>query len=223
LEESAEHMLDYEEIMSWEGRYRANLINKIIGYKPANLIGTRSSDGRENLALFNSLVHIGANPPYLGFILRPATVPRHTYENIRATGFYTVNAVTTKIHGQAHMTSAKYEADTSEFEACGLTPVYLGGFQAPFVAESPVRIGMSFVEEHLITCNDTRLIIGRVECLQVPEGSIGPDGHLSLDQLGLTAIGGLDTYYQANMIDRYAYARPGSALSKVDTSREAGS
>lgn len=209
-------MLDYEEIMGWESRYRANLINKIIGYKPANLIGTRSPGGQENLALFNSLVHIGANPPYLGFMLRPTTVPRHTYENIRATGFYTVNAVTAKIHGQAHLTSGKFDAGISEFEACELEPEYLGGFQAPFVAESPIKIGMSFVEEHLIACNDTRLIVGRVECLQVPGGSIAADGDLSLDQLDLTAIGGLDTYYRGNKIDRYAYYRPGEALRRLD-------
>ena len=209
-------MLDFDEIMSWEGRYRANLINKIIGYKPANLIGTRSPDGHENLALFNSLVHIGANPPYLGFILRPTTVARHTYANIRATGFYTVNAVTANIHGKAHMTSGKFDADTSEFEACGLEAINLGNFQAPFVRESPVKIGMSYVEEYPISCNDTRLIIGRVECLQVPEGSIAADGDLPLDQLDLTAIGGLDTYYSGNKVSRFAYFRPGEALRRLD-------
>lgn len=73
----------FDEIMRLPSRYRANLINKVSGFKPANLIGTKSKSGQTNLAVFNSVVHIGANPPYLGFILRPTTVERHTYENIK--------------------------------------------------------------------------------------------------------------------------------------------
>ena len=34
--------------------YRLNLINSITGYKPANLIGTKSKNGVTNLAIFSS-------------------------------------------------------------------------------------------------------------------------------------------------------------------------
>ena len=51
--------------------------NALSGAKPGYLIG--SGEGKdENLAIFNSITHIGANPPLLGFIQRPATVDRHT-------------------------------------------------------------------------------------------------------------------------------------------------
>ena len=94
----------YEDIMQWPSRYRGTLLNKVSGLKSANLIGTKSKEGSTNLAIFNSVVHIGANPPYLGFVLRPTTVERHTYENIRHTGVYTINQITTQIHQQAHQT-----------------------------------------------------------------------------------------------------------------------
>ena len=79
----------FEELMALPNRYKGVLLNKVSGVKPGNLIGTRSESGINNLAVFNSVVHIGANPPYLGFILRPTTVERHTYENIKETGYYT--------------------------------------------------------------------------------------------------------------------------------------
>jgi len=206
---------DLEALEAMEGRTRATLINKIAGYKPANLIGTRSRAGVENLALFNSVVHIGANPPYLGFILRPTTVRRHTYENLMDTGFYTINQVTSEIHKQAHCTSGKYPGDSSEFEACRLTPLYQDDFQAPYVAESAIKIGLTFKEEHLL-CNGTRLIVGSVSHLYLPKGAISSDGDVALEKLGTVAIGGLDTYYRGEKLGRYGYYSPGEELKELD-------
>ncbi|WP_350284509.1 flavin reductase [uncultured Croceitalea sp.] len=198
----------YDDLMQLPSRYRANLINKVSGYKAANLIGTKSKIGQANLAVFNSVVHIGANPPYLGFVLRPETVERHTYENIKETGVYTINQITTKIHQQAHQTSAKYERDVSEFDAVGLSTYYKGGFQAPFVAESHIKIALSFEEEHLVKCNNTRLVVGKIEHLIVPEASIFEDGDVALEDLDTAAVAGLNNYYKVEKLGKYEYAKP---------------
>jgi flavin reductase (DIM6/NTAB) family NADH-FMN oxidoreductase RutF len=198
----------FDDIMQLPSRYRANLINKVSGYKPANLIGTKSKSGQTNLAVFNSVMHIGANPPYLGFILRPTTVERHTYENIKETGVYTINQITTKIHQQAHQTSAKYERGVSEFDAVGLTEFYQNDFHAPFVAESHIKIGLSFQEEQLIQCNDTRLIIGKIEHLILPESAILEDGDVVLEDLDTAAVAGLYNYYKPEHLGKYGYAKP---------------
>ena len=197
-----------DDLMQLPRRYRGQLLNKISGLKPANLIGTKSKIGQTNLAIFNSVVHIGANPPFLGFILRPTTVERHTYENIRDSGVYTINQVTQAIYRQAHQTSAKYERTLSEFKAVGLNEYYHHNFDAPFVAESPIKIGLRFEEEHYIKCNDTRLVIGKIEHLLLPENSIEEDGNLALEKLDSVAIGGLDTYYSIEKLARLAYATP---------------
>ena len=198
----------FDEIMELPSRYRANLINKVSGFKSANLIGTQSKNGQTNLAIFNSVMHIGANPPYLGFILRPTTVQRHTYENIKETGVYTINQVTTKIHQQAHQTSAKYERAISEFEAVGLTEFYQDDFHAPFVAESHIKIGLSFQEEQLIQCNDTRLVIGKIEHLILPEAAILEDGDVALEQIDTATVAGLYNYYKPEHIGKYGYIKP---------------
>ena len=77
--------------------YRLNLINSITGYKPANLIGTKSKNGVTNLAIFSSVIHLGSNPALIGIVTRPNTVPRHTYKNIIDTKYFTINHISKEI------------------------------------------------------------------------------------------------------------------------------
>ena len=207
--------LDGDKIAQLPSRYRARLINNISGFKSANLIGTVSEVGIENLAIFNSVVHIGASPPYLGFVLRPATVERHTYENLKSTGYYTVNQVHAGIHQKAHMTSGKFDRGVSEFDFCGLTSDYLSGFPAPFVAESFIKIGLSFAEEHKIACNGTIFVVGKIELLELPASAVKKDGHIALDSLETVAISGLESYFSAKGLGRYAYYKPGEELKSI--------
>lgn len=189
---------------------RTNLINSLSGYKPANLIGTISPDGRQtNLAVFSSVVHVGADPPLLGFVQRPTgEVSRHTYENIRATGVYTINHVRQAFVERAHYTSAKFDRNVSEFAACGLTEEFLEGFAAPFVGESLVKIGLKFVEELPIKINGTIFVVGEIMHLVFPENSLLADGNLDLNLIECVCISGLDTYHRAEKIARFPYARP---------------
>ncbi len=190
-------------------RKRANLINSVIGYKPANLIGTISAAKRTNLAIFSSVVHIGANPPLLGFIMRPAGgVERHTYENIIETGVYTINHVHESFVEKAHYTSAKFDREVSEFTVCKLTEEYLEHFAAPFVRESKIKIGLKFAEEIPIRLNDTILIIGEIEHLILPENSLPETGNVDLNIVEDICISGLDTYHQVRKLETFPYAKP---------------
>ena len=79
------HHLEKSELESLSKIYRLNLINSITGYKSAHLLGTTSTIGVDNLAVFSSVVHLGSNPALIGFILRPTTVPRHSHANMKST------------------------------------------------------------------------------------------------------------------------------------------
>jgi flavin reductase (DIM6/NTAB) family NADH-FMN oxidoreductase RutF len=68
-----------ENILNFEKNFRTKFINSLSGFKSANLIGTISKTGKTNLAIFNSVIHVGANPSLIGLLIRPASVPRHTY------------------------------------------------------------------------------------------------------------------------------------------------
>jgi flavin reductase (DIM6/NTAB) family NADH-FMN oxidoreductase RutF len=188
-------------------RVRARLINSVSGYKPANLIGTVSSTGSTNLAVFSSVVHLGANPPLLGFILRSAgDVPRHTYDNIKRTGWYTINHVHETFVEKAHFTSAKFPPEISEFTQCRLKEQWLEGFAAPFVEQSKIKLGMKFVQEIPLEINRTILVIGEIIHLFLPEDVLLPGGNIDLNGVGDVCISGLDTYHRVEKIATYPYA-----------------
>lgn len=196
-----------DHLKTFERFYRANLINGISGFKPAALIGTKSGDGVSNLAIFSSVVHLGADPALIGFIQRPVGVSGDTYRNILETGYYTINHVEESTVDRAHYTSARFDAGVSEFEACGFTEEYLGDFFAPFVRESPIRIGLQFAEEFHIRRNDTRLIIGEIRHLTLPEESLLPDGNVDLNRAGVVSVSGLAYYHKPARIGEFPYAR----------------
>lgn len=85
----------YEEddIVQFETRYRANFINSLGGFKSVTLIGTKSVQGNDNLAIFSSLFHLGANPALCGIIIRPNEEKQNTLGNIVTTGYYTINHI----------------------------------------------------------------------------------------------------------------------------------
>ncbi len=191
-----------------EHLYKINLMNSISGYKSANLVATKSEDGVTNLAIFSSVVHYGSSPAILGFVLRPTTVARNTYDNIKKTGFYTINAVCEGIIEGAHHTSAKYASGISEFDKTDLSPEYKDGFHAPYVTESPLQIGMKFLEEYHIKANGTILVLGEVTDLYFKDSMLSKDGFLNLSKEKIVAINGLDTYMVSEKYKRLSYQRP---------------
>ncbi|MEZ5031586.1 MAG: flavin reductase [Saprospiraceae bacterium] len=199
-----------EAIQAMDRRFRANLVNSLAGYKQPVLVGTRSADGQTNLAIFNSLLHIGADPALYGLLVRPHTVRRDTLENILETGTYTLNYPSVHMMQPAHQTSAKYPQEESEFDATGLTVEYRDDWPAPFVKEAPVQIAMSLSERLDIQSNNTILLIGRMNALHLDPGLIQPDGFAELHQANVLACVGLDAYYQPRFLERLAYARPDS-------------
>ena len=197
-----------EELGKMPSRYRAHLINSCTGYKSANLLGSKSEVGISNLAIFNSVVHIGSTPPMLGFILRPLTVKRNTYANFKDSGFFTVNQVNESIIKDAHHTAASYDEDISEFSKTKLTETYLDNFQAPYVKESAIKLGCSYVNEYEIKENGCLLIIGAIEHVYLPDDILQNDGWLQLDKAQTVAINGLDAYALPQLLARFAYAKP---------------
>ncbi|MBL6729506.1 MAG: flavin reductase [Bacteroidia bacterium] len=211
--------LSKKDIQSMQKVERLNLINSLSGIKPANLIGTKDKNGNENLAIFSSVIHLGSNPALFGFILRPqGDVRRHTHENIISTEMYTINFVTTDFMKNAHYTSAKFDAKTNEFEKSKLTPSYIKEFDAPFVKESPIKMGLRFVEEIPIKSNGTTLMVGQVEHIIMPDESMHDNGHLDLGFFNVAGISGLNTYYSLTKKDRFPYVRKNFKLEdlKID-------
>ena len=201
-----------ENLNHLSGRYRAQFINSITGAKSANLIGTIAEDGQTNLAIFSSVVHIGSKPPLLGFVLRPTTVERHTYHNIKANSKFTLNHIHTDMIDKAHQTSAKYGREISEFDAVGLEEEYLKDCKAPFVKSSRIKIACQYKNEYLIEENGCRLVIGEITDVYFDENFQAHDGFLDISKSESIGILGSDAYVKMTMLNRFEYAEPGKQL-----------
>ena len=199
---------DTKDINKLHKIYKINLINSCSGFKSANLLGTISNEGITNVAIFSSVTHLGSNPPTLGFILRPTTVPRDTYKNIKETGTFTINHIWEDIIEDAHHTSAKYPEEVSEFEMTTLEPEFKGNYKAPFVKNAPVQMNMKFVEEIYVSSNDVMLIVAQIQELYVNDELLQEDGLINLSLGKVVAINGLDTYATPTFKKQLTYQRP---------------
>ena len=204
----AQQTISRNDLLKLDKIKRINLVNSLSGFKSANLIGTTSKMSKENLAIFSSVIHVGSDPPLLGFLVRPNKPKRHTYTNIKQTGFFTINHVCKRIFNDAHHTSAKYPENISEFSKTDFEPEYIDGFQAPFVKDAKVRLACRFRNEYPIQENNTLLLVSEILSIHLEDGIIESDGWLNLQQAGSVTINGLDGYAKPELIDRFQYAKP---------------
>lgn len=195
------------QIANMERLERVAFVNSLSGFKSLNLIASIDGNGNENVAIFNSVVHLGADPALLGFINRPDEVERNTLSNIKETGYYTINHIQESFIDAAHQTSARYPKGVSEFEAVGLTPEYRDAFQVPFVKESSVQISLSLVEVLPITVNNTYLIIGEILDVYLPKSILLEDGSLAIERISTVCGSSLNGYHSPKLIKRKAYAK----------------
>ncbi|HEK20493.1 MULTISPECIES: flavin reductase family protein [unclassified Mucilaginibacter] len=208
-------VISSEQIAEMEKSYRTAMMNSISGYKPLNLLGTISEDGKPNLCVVSSVFHMGSNPPLLGMVIRPARPHNDSLKNIGSVKQYTLNNVQENFYVNAHQTSASYPSGVSEFKECGFNEYYLEDFKAPFVAESSVKIGL--VPEQIldIDLNGTTIVIGKIQHLILDDAAVLPDG--TIDHVGVSTVTGtgLDSYFLPGFLGRLPYAKPGLSLKAV--------
>ena len=202
--------LSKTDILNTDHVRRLLIINAISGIKPANLIGTKSNDGRANVAIFSSVVHLGSQPGYFGIITRPdVDIRRHTMENINENGLFTINHVHADFIENAHYTSAKFSDDINEFERCGLAEEYLYDFDAPFVKASQLKFGLKLVEQLHIKSSDCIMLIGELQHLVIPDNAIDDRDYIDLAASDTVGVSGLNNYYGLEKIGEFPYAREG--------------
>ncbi|MFZ9029189.1 MAG: flavin reductase family protein [Crocinitomicaceae bacterium] len=201
-------LLNKNDITTLSLARRINLINSVTGIKPGNLIGTVSNFGNQNAAVISSVVHLSSNPALIGFFMRPhKDFRRDTLNNILETGYFSINSIPLELTKNAHYTSAKFDEETSEFEACNLTPEIIDNFVAPFVQESAIKIGMKLTDTVPISASNTTLVIGEIELLNMDETLLSEEYYIHLDKAGCAGIGGLNSYYSLKLEDSYPYVR----------------
>jgi flavin reductase (DIM6/NTAB) family NADH-FMN oxidoreductase RutF len=203
------------QIEQLEKQKRVHLINSLGGFKSVALVGTADKFGNENLAIFNSFFHIGANPPLIGLVFRPSPPERDTLHNILETRFYTINHINESIYKQAHQTSARYDSSISEFDATNLKPEYKDGFTPPFVLDSNIQLAIEYKEKVDISINNTILLIGEIVQIYIPENCLHDDGFIDIEKANTITCSGLDSYHKTIQLDRLSYAKPNKEITSI--------
>jgi flavin reductase (DIM6/NTAB) family NADH-FMN oxidoreductase RutF len=197
-----------KELLAMDKRTRITLVNSLPGYKCLQLVATLTPAGTSNLAIINSVFHVGADPALLGFVLRPKSDEHDTLSNLVANGKYTFNNVLPEWYEKAHQTSARYASGFSEFVECGFTEYFFSDFAVPFVAESTIKVAMELREVIPVKINGTTIVIGEIMQLIANEKIIGTDGYVDHDRAGTVSVVGLDSYFTGLPLTRLAYAKP---------------
>ena len=185
-----------KDLIKLPSRTRANLVNKMAGFKSPVLIGTRNQKGKNNLSIVSSLVHLGSSPSLLGMNLRPRTeMYSHTLKNIESEKQFTVSFIDKSIYKKSHLCSAKLPANESEFEYSGLTPEFnvIANWSTPHVAESKIQIGL-VLSDHFQLKNKCNFIVGEVNWIKISDALL--ENKFDLKQLeNHVSILGLYEYY----------------------------
>ena len=205
-----------DEIQGWDRFYRANFVNSLSGFKPVSLISSINKGGVPNLGVFANIVHIGADPAYLGFINRPIDAAPHTLSNIRANGLYTINHIHPAFVTQAHQASAKYPEGVNEFSAVGLTEEFKADFVVPFVLESQVQYAMELAEIIPLRMNNTFLVVGKLLHAFLEPSILSNDGFINLHQASSMVSLGMDAYYTTQPNVRLQYAKTDRPAAQID-------
>jgi flavin reductase (DIM6/NTAB) family NADH-FMN oxidoreductase RutF len=195
-----------QDIKELEPRFRANFIQSLLGAKSTFLVSTRGSNGIDNLAIFNNLIHIGANPPLYGIQFRPdEEVRRDTLRNIMDTGYYSLNSITENMVSKAHQSSAKYPAEVSEFDVLGFEKE-ASSFPVSYVSKSPIKITLKYSETLQIKNSGVTILLGEIQEIIVLENPES-DGFYDPISAGTITSVGLDAYYSLHEIGRMNYAK----------------
>lgn len=201
-------IINATDIETMEKLKRVQLATSLPGAKPICLVGTKSLNGTTNLAPFSSITHLGSQPMLISMVTRPDTVGRHTLSNILETESWTLNHVHAGILDRAHQCSARYPEEVSEFSAVGLTEQFHPNITAPFVKESRMKYALDLEDIVDIKANNTKLIIGKVSLIELPEDGIHDDGCINLEELGSLASTALDTYFSVSTLTQLSYPKP---------------
>jgi flavin reductase (DIM6/NTAB) family NADH-FMN oxidoreductase RutF len=178
-----------------ESRDRYKLLSGLIVPRPIGWIGTRRSDGTNNLAPFSFFNVVSTSPPFVLFSAGShRDRPKDSATLAQESGVFTVNIVSEDVVEAMSATSGSYSAEDDEFAIAGLTPIRGTKVDAPLVAESPANLECRV--ERVIeigAAGSTRLVLGEVLAIHVENSVL--DG-TRVDHDALRAVGRMagDTY-----------------------------
>ncbi|WP_375255296.1 flavin reductase family protein [Yoonia sp.] len=121
-----------------------NPFNAIVTPRPIAWIGTRGSDGRDNLAPYSFFNAVAYEPPQVMFASTSAKEDRgdtkDSVANIRDTGVFAINVVEYAARDVMNTTSGSWDRDVDEFALAGLEKAACSTIDCPRVSGAPATL-----------------------------------------------------------------------------------
>lgn len=175
------------------GKHIYRLMTSLVVPRPIAWVGSRSSDGVDNLAPFSYFMAVSSKPPALAISVARAGrgVLKDTAANILETGVFTVSMVPRALGEAMVRTSLRWPEETSEFEAAGLRAVPGDVVAAPRPAAAPATMGCRLLHHHDL--ETTHLLVGEVLAFHLDDALLvtGRDGNPEIDSKKLDPLGRL--------------------------------
>ena len=153
------------------------LLNSVVVPRPIAWVSTTSATGVDNLAPHSFFTIAGIDPAVVQFTSVGA---KDSLRNALATGEFVVSVCTEPMLEQINATGTDYPADTSEFDAVGLTREPSLRVVPPRVGESPVAMECRVVATQVFGICTVEF--GQVVHLAVDEAVLR-DGRPAIDLL----------------------------------------
>ena len=186
-------------------RDRYKILTSLVIPRPIAWVSTISTSGVTNLAPFSFFSVMGSRPPILAFAPgnKSPEIPKDTARNILEGHEFVVNLVDEHTAPQMVDSAKPYPEDSSEITANQLTERPSLSIKPPRIAEAPVSMECTFVQE--LNIGENRMIIGEILHVHVREGILDPESYYLLPESDYAPIGRMaspNKYCRTN--DRFA-------------------
>lgn len=186
-----------------------NPYNAIIAPRPIGWVSTVDENGVANLAPFSFFNAAAYHPPILTVSFTGEKLGdrqgerKDTLANIRATGEFAVNIVSTALIEQMNITAGHLPPDGEEFELAGLTAAPCNEITPPRVGESPASLECRLLQlvelpNNAPGCNVT--VFGQVVGVHIDDailknGMIDPSIYKPLARMGYVNYATIDSVF----------------------------
>jgi flavin reductase (DIM6/NTAB) family NADH-FMN oxidoreductase RutF len=171
--------------------------------RPIAFASTISTDGIPNLAPYSFFNAFSSNPPTLIFSSNRRVAnntTKDTLKNVEDTGEVVINVVPYSIVRQMAVASVEYDADVTEFEKTGLTPLASELIRPFRIAESPVQ--MECKVQQILPLGEKggagNLIICNIVLMHISEEILNEKGRIDPQKIDLMGRMGRFYYVRAS-------------------------
>jgi flavin reductase (DIM6/NTAB) family NADH-FMN oxidoreductase RutF len=159
--------------------------------QPTTLVVSVDPAGGTNVMTASWAGIVSKTPPMMAVSLHRG---RKTYEQIRATGCFTVNMVPASLAVQADYCGLKSGRDEDKVGAAGLTLTPASQVSAPLVGESPLNVECRLRQE--VELGEYRLMLGEILEIHAAEEAFDPAGKGDVRAFDpLVYLGGIREYW----------------------------